>query len=72
MKLDPSLAKNTTKFATSFGSIPPSPPEVREFKVEKVPTIVVFDTSSRELGKIIENPAPGKTLEEEILQLAKI
>jgi hypothetical protein len=51
--------------------IPPSPPEVRDFQVEKVPTIIVFDTSGQELGKIIEEPSPGKTLEEEILQLAK-
>jgi hypothetical protein len=49
----------------------PSPPEVRDFKVEKVPTIIVLDMSGRELGKIIEEPSPGKTLEEEILELAK-
>lgn len=51
--------------------IPPSPPEVRDFQVEKVPTIIVFDTSGRELGKIIEEPSSGKALEEEILELAK-
>lgn len=51
--------------------IPPSPPEVGEFKVEKTPHIVIFHTSGRELGKIIENPAPNKTMEEEILQLVR-
>ena len=51
--------------------IPPSPPEVKDFKVEKVPTIIVFDISGRELGKIIEEPSPGRTLEEEMLQLAE-
>lgn len=51
--------------------IPPSPLEVREFKVESIPHIVIFHINGRELGKIIENPAPNKTTEEEILQLAK-
>ena len=50
--------------------IPPSPPEVKEFKVEKVPHIVIFDMSGLELGKIVEKPAHDKTLEEEILQRA--
>jgi len=51
--------------------IPPSPPEVREFEVERTPHIVIFHTNGRELGKIIENPAPNKTMEEEILQLVR-
>jgi len=51
--------------------IPPSPPEVRDFKVEKVPTIFVFDKNGEELGKIVENPSAGRTLEEEILDLAR-
>jgi len=51
--------------------IPPSPPEVRDFKVEKVPTIFVFNKNGEELGKIIENPSAGKTLEEDILDFAR-
>lgn len=51
--------------------IPPSPPELREFKVERTPHIVVFHINGRQLGKIVEKPAPNKTLEEEILQLVK-
>jgi thiol-disulfide isomerase/thioredoxin len=51
--------------------IPPSPPEVREFKVKRTPHIVIFHVNGRELGKIIENPTPNKTMEEEILQLVK-
>jgi len=51
--------------------IPPSPPEVREFKVERTPHVVIFHTNGRELGKIIENPAPNRTMEEEILQLVR-
>ena len=51
--------------------IPPSPPELREFKVERTPHIVIFHINGRQLGKIVEKPAPNKTLEEEILQLVK-
>jgi thiol-disulfide isomerase/thioredoxin len=51
--------------------IPPSPPELREFKVERTPHIVVFHINGLQLGKIVEKPAPNKTLEEEILQLVK-
>lgn len=51
--------------------VPPSPPEVREFKVERIPHIVIFDMKGQELGKIIENPDSKHTLEEEILQLIK-
>ena len=51
--------------------IPPSPPEVREFKVDRTPHIVIFHTNGRELGKIVENPAPNKTMEEEILKLVR-
>lgn len=51
--------------------IPPSPPEVREFKVERTPHIVIFRINGRQLGKIVEKPASNKTLEEEILQLVK-
>lgn len=51
--------------------IPPSPSEVKEFEVERTPHIVMFHTNGQELGKIIENPAPSKTMEEEILQITK-
>jgi thiol-disulfide isomerase/thioredoxin len=51
--------------------IPPSPPELREFKVERTPHIVVFHINGLQLGKIVEKSAPNKTLEEEILQLVK-
>jgi hypothetical protein len=61
---DPSNPKERWK-------VPPSPPEVKDFKVEKVPTIIIFDANGRELGKIIENPAPNKTIEEGILEFAR-
>lgn len=49
--------------------IPPSPPEVKTFNVQRTPTIIVFDRQGKQLGAIIENPRPENTLEEEILQI---
>lgn len=51
--------------------IPPSPAEVEQFEVERTPHIMIFHVDGQELGKIIENPAHNKTIEEEILQSAK-
>jgi len=50
-------------------SIPPSPPEVEEFQVDKIPLILVFNKEGTELGRIVENPKEGLTLEEELLQI---
>lgn len=50
-------------------SIPPSPSEVEKFHVDKIPLILVFNKEGVELGKIVENPGEGLTLEEEILQI---
>jgi thiol-disulfide isomerase/thioredoxin len=48
--------------------IPPSPPEVETFNVDKIPLIVLFDKEGNEVGRIVENPnAP--TLEEELLKI---
>lgn len=49
--------------------IPPSPPEVETFQVDKVPFMMVFDKNGVEIGKIIENPKRMPTLEQEILQI---
>jgi thiol-disulfide isomerase/thioredoxin len=52
--------------------IPPSPPEAESWKVNAVPCIVVFDKKNgQEVGKIIERPAWGKTMEEELLEIIK-
>jgi len=48
--------------------IPPSPPEVETFDVDKIPLIILFDKEGKQLGKIIENPREKPTLEEEILK----
>jgi len=49
--------------------IPPSPPEVETFQVDKIPFIIVFDKNGVEIGRIIENPKKMPTLEQEILQI---
>lgn len=49
--------------------IPPSPPEVKTFNVQKTPHIIIFDRQGKQLGTIIENPKPENTLEEEILHI---
>jgi len=48
--------------------IPPSPPEVEKFRVDKIPLIIVFDTYGNEVGRIVENPREP-TLEEELLKI---
>lgn len=49
--------------------IPPSPEEVKEFDVIKIPLIVVLNEKGEVLGKIVENPPKGKSLEEAILEI---
>jgi thiol-disulfide isomerase/thioredoxin len=49
--------------------IPPSPPEVRTFGIDKLPIIIVFDTDGREIGRIIETPRQWPTLEQELYAL---
>jgi thiol-disulfide isomerase/thioredoxin len=51
--------------------IPPSPVEVREFNVVKIPLIVVLDRKGAEVGEIVENPPPGKTLEGALLDILR-
>jgi thiol-disulfide isomerase/thioredoxin len=48
--------------------IPPSPPEVEAFNVDKIPLIILFDKEGNEIGRIIENPK-APTLEEELLKI---
>jgi thiol-disulfide isomerase/thioredoxin len=50
--------------------IPPSPPEVEAFKIDKLPTILIFNREGREIGKIIENPTMP-TLEQELCAIIK-
>ncbi len=50
-------------------AVPPSPKEVEEFGVTKIPYIVIMDMKGNKLGEIIENPPQGNTLEESILEI---
>lgn len=49
--------------------IPPSPPEVDDFDVVKIPHIAVLDMKGEVVGEIIENPAEGKSLEQALLDI---
>ena len=49
--------------------IPPSPKEVLDFDVKKIPLISVLDNTGNIVGNIIENPPKGQTLEESILRI---
>jgi len=51
--------------------IPPSPPEVETFSVDKIPLIIIFNSEGREIGRIIENPKRMPTLEEELYEIIK-
>jgi hypothetical protein len=52
-------------------SIPPSPQEVKEFDVVKIPLISVLDGNGKEIGEIVENPPEGQSLEEALLDILK-
>lgn len=58
-------AKSTTR----KWAIPPSPKEVEDFNVIKIPYIVVLTQEGEILGEIVENPPPGKTLEQTLLEI---
>lgn len=51
--------------------IPPSPPEVKTFNVDKIPHIMIFNRQGKLLGTIIENPKEPNSLEEEILEIVE-
>ena len=53
-------------------SIPPSPPEVKQFNVQRIPHIIIFNKNGKELGVIIENPKLGLSLEKEIFNIVQL
>jgi len=59
------------KSNTREWAVPPSPPEVNEFKVTKIPLIVVLRKNGEMVGEIIENPPQGVTVEKALLDLMK-
>lgn len=52
-------------------AIPPSPPEVKEFNVIKIPLIAVLNREGEKMGEIVENPPEGQTLEMALLNILK-
>jgi len=56
---------------TSKWRIPPSPPEVIMFTVEKIPLVIVLDLNGVELGRIVESPKRCPTLEQEICEIIR-
>ncbi len=51
--------------------IPPTPPEVKEFNVVRIPLIIVLNEHGEKVGEIVENPPEGQTLEEALLEILK-
>jgi thiol-disulfide isomerase/thioredoxin len=47
----------------------PSPPEMNELNIEKIPAILILDKSNHELARFYERPPPGKSLEHVLLDL---
>ena len=60
-----------TKSNTRKWAVPPSPPEVDEFNVLKIPLIIVLKKDGKKVGEIVENPPQGKTLERALLDTMK-
>ena len=52
-----------------YWRIPPSAPEVEEFQVRLIPTIVILSKEGKIIGKIIVDPPKNKTLEEALLEI---
>lgn len=61
--------KKGDRDAGGLWKIPPSPPEVEDFGVERIPLIVVFNPEGELLGEIVENPPGGETLEKALLDI---
>ncbi len=52
-------------------AIPPSPPEVDDWKVKAIPWFEFFDKEGNRIATLIEKPTVKETLEEEILYVLK-
>lgn len=51
--------------------IPPSPPEVVTFEVDKIPLIIIANLHGKEIGQVIESPKIWPTLEQELYETMK-
>jgi thiol-disulfide isomerase/thioredoxin len=52
-------------------AIPPSPPEIGEWKATRIPWIEIFTKKGKRIGTIIEKPVVKPTLEAELLHVIK-
>lgn len=52
-------------------AVPPSPPEMNEWKITHIPWIEFFDSRGKRIGTIIEKPHVKETLEAEVLYTLK-
>ncbi len=64
------LKKDVLGYAFKW-RIPPSPPEVNSFGIDKIPAIFVFNNSGDQVGRIIEKPRRAPTIEEELLEIIR-
>ena len=49
--------------------VPPSPPEVDEFDLRRIPTFYILDSEGYVKAELLENPVTKPTVEEELLYL---
>ena len=49
--------------------VPPSPPEVDDFDLRKIPTFYILNSEGVQVGEMIEKPEHKETLEEELLYI---
>ena len=57
------------KSSTRLWACPPSPIQVEEFKVVKIPHMFILNNNGEIEGEIIEDPPQGKTLERAVLDI---
>ena len=60
-----------TQNSDEIWRIPPSPREVKEFNVTRIPKIIVLTKEGEKIGEIDENPPKGQSLEEAMLCIIK-
>jgi thiol-disulfide isomerase/thioredoxin len=58
-----------TKSSTRIWACPPSPEEVNKFLIKNIPTFILVNKEGKEIGRIIERPTEGYSLEESLLNL---
>ncbi|MHA2069110.1 MAG: thioredoxin family protein [Candidatus Thorarchaeota archaeon] len=53
--------------SSEFWAVPPSPEEVKTFDIRSSPTIIVFNKSGEEIGRMKTRPKNTATVEEELI-----